>query len=279
MPPLHIRCSHTEELMMKLAVWLKANVNILHVICFEEGSKTEKIHFHALVDFDKTDSTLRQQIHKTFFEKTYNEKLSVTKNTPLFRGQEHLSIKPLKKTKRENFRYICKDIVFNKDRNPEILGFCNLSKIDWKTAVVYHDEYWNEHKRLEDEKETVYKKGGFVKVLTSEIKRDYVEECKEIRFFYLSMKPNQYREWSFPNVPQAKEREYDAYHTRVEKHKRVIFNVLIRTLGECVKKLSCREIVPMFDGIINSITCSGKNKNDTMDYTDDLYNKWVAYKE
>ena len=52
-------------------------------------------------------------------------------------------------------------------------------KITLEEALKYCDEYWKVNKQLQEEKETVYKKGCFVKVLTSEIKRDYSGECRD----------------------------------------------------------------------------------------------------
>lgn len=249
MSEVHIRVTHTDENMTKLAKWLIANT-FCDILCFEVGKKEEKKHFHALVRINSTISTLRQQIHKIFFEKSFDEKLRVTKKTNIFQRQ-HMSLGPLKKDKNTNILYICKG---NTLGSLDYFG----GIISRDEALAYNRQFWETNQKISD---TVKKKKpiSFSHKVKEEMLEKYPEDIQTICMWH-----NQR-----DDVLDIVQRH--TLHDNAEVATKKLFHHFVCCLGSEVKKLD-RHVSGIFAGILNSYITSDQKK--CQKYSDRLYSQF-----
>lgn len=245
---LHIRATHTDDLMDRLAKWLIANT-FCDILCFEVGKKEEKRHFHALVRINYTASTLRQKIHKVFFEKVYCEKLGITKSQPIF-SSTRMSITKLKKDKNTNILYICKGTTLGCF---EYFG----GIITKEEATAYNRQFWETNQKIND---TEKKKRpiSFSHKVKEEMLEKFPDDIQKICIW-------QNRQGYMEHNEKINAREEAEIATKN------LFHYFVCCLGKDVKKLD-RHVSGIFAGILNSyITAdAGKCKK----YTDRLYSQF-----
>ncbi len=248
MTEVHIRVTHTDENMNKLAKWIISNT-FCDILCFEVGKKEEKRHFHALCRLTITPSTLRQQIHKVFFEKSYDEKLGVTKKSNIF-GTTAMSITKLKKDKNTNILYICKGTTLGCF---EYFG----GIITLEEATAYNRQFWETNQKITD---TVSKKKpiSFSHKVKQEMLEKYPEDIQNICLW-------QNRQTDLHGIEKHNVRE------RAEVSTKILFHHFVCCLGSDVKKLD-RHVSGIFAGILNSYITADAKKCKS--YSDRLYSQF-----
>ncbi len=248
MTEVHIRVTHTDENMNKLAKWLISNT-FCDILCFEVGKKEEKRHFHALCRLTITPSTLRQQIHKVFFEKSFDEKLSVTKKINIF-GTTSMSITKLKKDKITNILYICKG---NTLGNFEYFG----GIISLEEATAYNRQFWETNQKIRDP-DKKKKPISWSHKVKEEMLEKYPQDINWICMW-------QNRQTDLYGQDRHETRD------RAEQATKKLFHHFVCCLGSDVKKLD-RHVSGIFAGILNSyITADAKKCKG---YSDRLYDQF-----
>lgn len=255
MAEVHIRVTHTDENMNKLAKWLISNT-FCDILCFEVGKREEKRHFHALCRLTITPSTLRQQIHKVFFEKSYDEKLGVTKKTNIF-GTTAMSISKLKKDKITNILYICKG---------SSLGCFEYfgGIITFEEATAYNRQFWETNQKISDTGEKNQKKKpiSWSHKVKEEMLEKFPDDIQKICLWQNHRDDFTGEDWHIQRH-QAKE--------EAEIATRKLFHHFVCCLGADVKKLD-RHVSGIFAGILNSYITADAKKCKA--YSDRLYDQF-----
>ena len=249
MTEVHIRVTHTDENMNKLAKWLVSNT-FCDILCFEVGKKEEKRHFHALCRLTITPSTLRQQIHKVFFEKSYDEKLGVTKKSNIF-GTTAMSITKLKKDKITNILYICKG---NTLGDFEYFG----GIITLEEATAYNRQFWETNQKISDT-EKKKKPISWSHKVKEEMGNIFEDDIQKICLWH------NHRDDIDDRLDRINARE-DA-----ELATKKLFHYFVCCLGHEVKKLD-RHVSGIFAGILNSYITADAKKCKA--YSDRLYDQF-----
>lgn len=254
---LHIRCSHVNEHMNALAKWLQGNTSC-YLLCFETGKRTEKRHFHALVDTLKsnTASTLRQQIHKHFCIKTKDEKFKVIKSSNIFVGQEHLTIRELKKDKNNNLCYIAKGVALG---DFEYYGGIHT----FEEATAYNKQYWETNEEIVKAQKIGGAGTTFMEKAKAVLKEKHPDEINDIIAYHRIKNENRWKH-------SSERQELPEYQLMLAHDE--MFATFTEMLGNAVKKID-KQVAGMYSGIINSIITKELSRAELKTYSQTLFKK------
>lgn len=154
----HFRLTDPEQKMLESCVnWLCGNKLCVVELAVEEVSKQDKLHMHVILGITNK-STLFQQFHKKFENRWH--------------GNKSYSCETLKKSKENNYIYLCKG---TRNALPKIIY--KLSMITDEKIKEYHDKYWEDKPVEQEHKVLMRKKKSEVKTwsqeLTETIRKEY----------------------------------------------------------------------------------------------------------